>query len=91
MRGGGDGFLIENSIEYELLELETSEIITFEYCKTVLSKNTKYLNLICIYRPLGIYVDNFTTELELLITTNFQDKHILLTGDLNIKLLNIKS
>lgn len=64
-KGGGVGFLIDNTIQYEVLGMKYPDKTSFEYLaiKIALEK-MKDLILMCIYRPPGLLIENITNELE---------------------------
>lgn len=91
-KGGGVGFLIENSIRYEVIEITTPEYNTFEYLAIkVLIDNAKNISLICVYRPPGTPIDLFNSEFDSLLNNNVFQNNVIIMGDLNINLLKTDS
>lgn len=91
-KGGGVGFLISENIQYEMLEISTPKIMSFEYLAIKISLDKlKNLHIMCIYRPPGLSIEHFTSELEQLLVKNFQNKNLIIVGDINIDLLKIDS
>lgn len=89
-KGGGVGFLIKNTIDYEVLDIAESQFISFEYLAIKIHlTNIKNIILICIYRPPGTSLNLFNSEIESLLNNKLFSKQTVLMGDFNINLLNV--
>lgn len=91
-RGGGIGFFIKNSLDYQRLELGgvggREDIFESLFIRLNLRNTTPVIGV--IYRPPGLALDVFTAEFDhLLSTLKTKSKDIILLGDYNIDLLRI--
>lgn len=90
LKGGGVGFLIENELKYEVLDLSMPSVTTFEYLAIkMLFDKIKNITFISLYRPPGTSTDTFNNELETLPNNNALNRNVVLMGDFNINLLKI--
>jgi len=92
--GGGVGFLVANGINYKIIDIPlqiNSDVIECLFIDILL--DGKHVLMGAIYRPPNNKIEDFSDELEKILTCNVLQKYkrMFLAGDFNIDLLKFDS
>ena len=91
-RGGGISIYVRDNLESVAIDLASFQTNTIEINTVKLKIRNQDIHIIGIYRPHSDSISNFTATLrQILETPPFSSMKVILTGDLNINLLNIQN